>query len=79
MEILGEKASISADFARVHIGAAELSLRRAEAARSPVARARAYERAALQFRKAQFELAKAEHAAIGRTRELAAAVREGKG
>lgn len=76
-EILGEKASISVDFARVHVGAAEIQMRKAQVARSPVARARAWERAALQLRKAQGELAKAELAAIEHTRELAAAVRKG--
>jgi hypothetical protein len=62
-EVLGEEASVAADFARVHIGAAEIAMRRGSAARPGVGRVRAWRRAAEQFEKAQAELAKAAAAA----------------
>lgn len=76
-EILGETASVRTDFARVHVGAAEIAMRRASAARSPKVARREWERAAVQLRKAQLLLAEAELAAIERVRS--ASVAKGKG
>lgn len=67
-EILGERTSVLADFATVHVGAAVIAVRRASAARPGVARARAWRRAAEQFRKAQGELVKAELHALEQAR-----------
>ncbi len=78
-EILGEGCSIASDFALVHLGAAEKAIRQARAARPGLARARAWERAALQFRKAGRELAKAELATLARMREALADERKERG
>ncbi len=66
--VLGEAASVACDFARVHVGAAEIAMREARRARTPIAQAKAWERVALQLRKAGRELAKGELAAIERAR-----------
>jgi hypothetical protein len=76
-EILGERCSIASDFVLVHLGAAAKAIRQASAARSSVGRARAWERVALQYRKAGRELAKAELAALARMREALAEERKG--
>lgn len=74
-EVLGEKASVLLDFALVNIGRAAKAVREASAARSPKVARREWERAAEQLRKAQAELARAELAALERTRSASAADR----
>jgi hypothetical protein len=68
-EVLGERASVLADVARVHIGAAEIAMRKGSAARPGVERVKAWTRAAEQFEKASAELAKAAAAARERAGE----------
>lgn len=65
-EVLGERASVLADFTRVHLGSAEIAVRRATSARSAASRQLAWERAALQFEKAADAAGKA--AAVARAR-----------
>ena len=69
MTVLGERASVLVEFGLVHVGAGELAMRKASAARPGSERARAWERAAVELEKAAAEFTQAAAAARARAGE----------
>ncbi len=72
LEVLGEVTSVAWDLAGVDIGAAQLAIARAAAARTPLGQARAWRRVADECKRAIKVLAEAELAALERAREAVA-------
>lgn len=73
LEVPGDAASVEGDVALVHLAAAARELWRAQRARGAMDRAKAFERAARQFRKAQLAAGRAELVTLERARGEAAA------
>jgi hypothetical protein len=70
-EVLGERVSVLVDLAVVHLGAVVAGVFRIAATRSAEARAKIWERVAVQARKAGEACTAAELAALERGREAA--------